>query len=91
MARSGFEHVTFGFPDLPEWEADTLTHSATPTGALVTVCAHGDFILLSHWEGDQATGTMICSHPTQSHYSDTEPSSPSYPNNAERLTRMRQV
>ena len=24
--------MTFGFPDLPEWEAGTLTHSATPTG-----------------------------------------------------------
>ena len=24
--------MTFEFPDLPEWEAGTLTHSATPTG-----------------------------------------------------------
>ena len=41
--------------------------------------------------GDQTSNTMT--HPTQSHYPDTEPTSLSlpYPNNAERLTRKLQV
>ena len=33
-ARSGFELMAFRFPELPEQEADALTHSATPTGDL---------------------------------------------------------
>ena len=37
---------------------------------LVTLCTHGDFILLPHW-GNQATSTMI-HYPTRSHYPDTE-------------------
>ena len=32
-ARSRLEPAIFGFPNLPEKEADT-THSATPTGSL---------------------------------------------------------
>ena len=32
--RSRFETMTFRFLNLPEWEADALTHSATPTDHL---------------------------------------------------------
>ena len=31
-SRSGFEPATFRFPNLPELEADALTHLATLTG-----------------------------------------------------------
>ena len=33
--RAGFGPATFGFPDLPEQEADAFTHSATLTGLIV--------------------------------------------------------
>ena len=42
---------------------------------LVTVCTHGDFIALPHWNTRPLTGTITC-YSTKSHFPDNEPTSP---------------
>ena len=46
---------------------------------ILTVCTHGHFIVLPHWEA-----MSLAPFPTQSHYPDTVPTNP---NNAEHQAR----